>query len=163
MATSRNSLMRMGLISGAAAAKVGVRGTKVQKSKMAAFDGKSRDEGDVMGNRGDALARSSHIEAPSSQADRAGSMPSTKKGNTGGGAVGSAARSKSTQGGRVGASSIPRRGAIDGFPGKQRVPFPAGTGTNRPPKNASDNTRMKGGPKPKSGFPYGGPSSRAAG
>jgi hypothetical protein len=135
--------MRSGLISAGAASKLAVlKGTKVQASKMASFDGKSKDEG-AGKSKGDAIARTRHIEAPSTQKDRARSKPS------------SGAQAKGSQ--------IPRRAQINTFPGKQKVAFPAGTGDKRSPKAASDNTRMKGGPKPKSGGPYGGPSSRAAG
>lgn len=48
MAQSAKSLMRAGLISPKASAKLAVlRGTRAQKGRMATFDHKHRDEGDV--------------------------------------------------------------------------------------------------------------------
>lgn len=137
MAESISSLARRGLVSSNAVLKA----TKVQKSKMAPFDGKSKDEGKAHA-KGHAIARVGQINDSKTQRDRAKSMPS--------------------KGARVNASQTPNRKQIDRFPGKQAATFPKGAGM-KSSKGFTGNTKMKGGPKPKSGGQYGGPSSRAAG
>lgn len=137
MAESMNALARRGLVSSNAVLKA----TTVQKSKMASFNGRQKDEGKAHA-KGHPIARVGHINAGSTQADRAKSTPS--------------------KGARVNASQTPKRSAIDKFPGKQATIWPAKTGV-KASKGFTGNTKMKGGPKPKSGGAYGGPSSRAAG
>lgn len=137
MSESMNALARRGLVSSNAVLKA----TKVQKSKMAPFDGKKKDEAEAH-SKGHPIVRVGQINDSKTQADRAKSMPS--------------------KGARVNASYVPGRKAIDQFPKGQAKTFPAGAGYVGKGA-AGKNTRMKGGPKPKSGGPYGGPSSRAAG
>lgn len=137
MAETLNALARRGLVSSNAVLKA----TKVQKSKMAPFDGKKKDEAKAH-SKGHRIVRVGQINASSTQADRAKSMPS--------------------KGARVNASYVPGRKAIDQFPKGQAKTFPAGAGM-KSSNGFTGNTKMKGGTKPKSGGPYGGPSSRAAG
>src|ERR1700721_4517223 len=60
---SVKSLMRSGMISHSAGAKLQVlKGTRPQPSKMAAFDGKERDDG--KGTMGHAIARKGQINGP---------------------------------------------------------------------------------------------------
>lgn len=135
MAESMNALARRGLVSSNAVLKA----TTVQKSKMASFNGRQKDEGKAHA-KGHAIARVGHINAGSTQADRAKSTPS--------------------KGARVNASQTPNHSAIDKFPGKQSKTFPAGGKVSAKGKKS---VGVKGGAGKSSGPMYGGPSSRAAG
>lgn len=155
MSIGMSGAMRTGLVSGKAAAKwkkpAVLNATRVQKSKMADFDGKRRDEGG-RGN-GPSVEVKGQIDRPEMQRDRVSSMPSTK---TGGAGFGSLTRgSKSPQGGAVGSSYVPGRKAIDQFPQKQKSTFPKGAGYSGKPSAKTGNTRMKHS-VPRSGGPYGG-------
>lgn len=132
MAESAQSLARRGLIS-TGAMNATLAKTRVQKSKMADFDGKQKDEAE-RNSRGHALGKNAHINSKETQRDRARSMPS--------------------KGARVNASYVPGREQIDGFPPGQRKTFPAGAGIVSKGA-AGKNTRMKG-RIPRSGGPYGG-------
>jgi hypothetical protein len=161
MAESVNALARRGLISSGAMNKT-LAQTKVQKSKMTKFNSKVKDEGDKDFG-GHSHFGTNNINNKATQGDRVpgGSSPSRKTGGRPTGIIGSGNRSQSRQGGHVGSSQTPNRKQIDNFPAKQKQHFPAGAGYVGKGA-AGKNTRMKG-PKPKSGGPYGGPSSRAAG
>lgn len=156
--------MKTGMIS-TAAMNATLAKTKVQKSKMTTFESKVKDEGNKSFD-GHAHFGTNQINNKAVQKDRApagGSMPSRKTGGKATGIIGSGNRSQSKQGGRVDSSYVPGRAAINEFPAKGAgKPWPASTGV-KASKGFTGNTRMKGGPKPKSGGPYGGPSSRAGG
>lgn len=139
MAESMNSLARRGLVSSKGVQNAILNSTKVQKSKMASFDGRHKDEGKAHGI-GDGIAGVGHINGKPTQADRAHSMPS--------------------KGARVNASQTPKRAQIDKFPGKQAKTFPAGGKVSAKGKKS---VGVKGGAGKSGGGPYGGPSSRAAG
>lgn len=113
MAESMNALARRGLVSSKGVQNAINNSTKVQKSKMAPFHGRQKDEGEAHG-LGHAIARVNEINAKATQADRARSAPSTK------------GRSSAPQGGHVGASQTPTRYQIDKFPRGQGKTFPAG-------------------------------------
>jgi len=103
MAASAKSLMRAGLISPKAGAKLAVlRGTRAQKSKMASFDGKQKDE--AIRTRGEVPPN--EINHPTNQRHGSRFMPS--------------------KGGSVGKGGQPTRSAIDEntgkkFPGESKV------------------------------------------
>lgn len=136
MAESMKSLARRGLVSQNAILKA----TKVQKSKMAPFDGKSKDEGKQKGKP--PIGRNNQINRPAVQADHVpgGSMPSR-----GGGVIG---------------KTQPHRNAIDKALGGQAKKFPAGGNVSAKGKKG---VGVKGPAGKSSGGQYGGPSSRAAG
>lgn len=174
MATSRAALARVGQVSvsglekalaGSGIKNATLSATRVQRSKMAEFSSPRRDEGELHNNRGDRLGSKSHINTAETQRDRAGSLPrggaAPRPGGTGKGAVGSAARSTSPQGGAVQAGYVPGREQIDGFPQRQRATWPKDTGMKGAHrKGFTGNTRMKG-PVARTGGPhamYGGPS-----
>ena len=101
MAQSRRSLMRSGLISPKASAKLAVlKKTRAQKSKMATFDHTFRDEGRTQ-QRAEVPNR--EIDHPTNQRDRARSLPS--------------------KGGSVGRIGMPKTAHIDREQGPK---FPAG-------------------------------------
>jgi hypothetical protein len=163
MAESMNSLARRGLVSSKGVQNAILNSTKVQKSKMTTFDSKVKDEGNKDFD-GHANFGTGQINSPAVQRDRApgGSMPSRKTGGKPTGIIGSGNRSQSKQGGAVMASQTPKRSQIDKFPGKQAKTFPAGAGM-KASKGFTGNTKMKGAKPLRSGGPYGGPNSRAAG
>jgi hypothetical protein len=113
MAESMNALARRGLVSSRGVQNAINNSTKVQKSKMAPFHGRQKDEGEAHG-LGHAIARVDQINSKMTQADRAKSAPSTK------------GRASAPQGGHVGASQTPTRYQIDKFPRGQAKTFPAG-------------------------------------
>lgn len=128
-------MARLGSISPKAQAKLNsklavLRGTRPQKGKMAAFDGKSKDEGRVEQK---AEIPGNEINHPTNQRDRAGSLPS--------------------KGGSARGGTTPTASQINQTPmqGKKWVP-----GSNVSARNpATGNTRMKG-KIPAQGGQYGG-------
>jgi hypothetical protein len=144
-----NALARRGLVSSKGVQNAINNSTKVQKSKMAPFHGRQKDEGEAHG-LGHAIARVDEINAKATQADRARSAPSRNKGMSG--KVGSAQRSKSTQGGHVGASQTPTRYQIDKFPRGQGKTFPAGAKVSAKGKKS---VGVKGPPAKRTGGPGG--------
>lgn len=137
MSESMNALARRGLVSANAVLKA----TKVQKSKMAPFNGKGGRSDQGKGKeKGHALIRTGEINASATQADRAKSMPS--------------------KGARVNASYVPGKNAIDQFPRGQAKTFPAGGKVSAKGKKS---VGVRGGASKLQGGQYGGPSSRAAG
>lgn len=113
MAQSARSLMRSGLISPKASAKLAVlKGTRAQGSKMAAFEHKFRDQGRVQQTGhsefdGSHVNKKQHGKGP---VGRGQEMPSRSR----------AGRSETGQAEHRGGSYAPGRNQIDEFPQGQR-------------------------------------------
>jgi hypothetical protein len=130
---SMNSLMASGAISAKAAAKFKpaiLAQTKSQRGKMAAFDGRERDEGSAHKK---AEVPSRHINHPTNQRDRIGSTPS--------------------KGGQARGGTAPKRSQIDQAPMQAKKWIPGDKVKASNPKTG--NTRMKG-KIPAQGGQYGG-------
>jgi hypothetical protein len=130
---SLTSLMASGSISSKAAAKFKpaiLKQTRSQKGKMAAFDGRQRDEGSAHKK---AEVPGNEINHPTNQRDRIGSTPS--------------------KGGQARGGTAPKRTQIDqgSMQGKKWIPGGGVSASN--PKTG--NTRMKG-KIPARGGQYGG-------
>jgi hypothetical protein len=139
MAESMRALARRGLVSSKGVQNAINNSTKVQKSKMAPFHGRQKDEGEAHG-LGHAIARVDEINSKLTQADRAKSAPSTK------------GRASAPQGGHVGASQTPTRYQIDKFPRGQGKTFPAGGKVSAKGKKS---VGVKGPPAKRTGGPGG--------
>lgn len=108
-----------------------LRQTRAQKGRMAAFDGKAKDEGT---DAGGTVIRRNEIDAPATQSKK--------------GAVGSVSK-----GGGIGAAESAVKVAVDPTPANRKT-WPKGGGVSASnPKTG--NVRMKG-PIAKTGGPYGG-------
>src|SRR5258708_3941926 len=131
MPVSVNHALKLGIVSGKAAAKwkkpAILSATRSQRGQMTGFDRKQKDEG-VAKNYG--VHDTNVINSPMTQKDRASSLPSSKAGRSKN--WGGVARTKSTQGGRVLDSYTPGWKAIDQYPQKQKSNWPAGGGVNSP-------------------------------
>jgi hypothetical protein len=167
MAQSAKSLMRAGLISPKASAKLAVlRGTRSQKGKMTDFDHSFRDEGRLNqpGGHGhfgrNQIARGQHGKG---MVGRGQEMPSRSR----------AGRSETGGAEHKGGSYFPGKNQIDEFPQKQnrtwspanRAPtgagaFPAGTNLGKRSGFKDLNAKSRGGKQNYRGNSYGSPNSR---
>ena len=106
---SVKSLMRSGMISHSAGAKLQVlKGTRPQPSKMAAFDGKERDDG--KGTMGHAIARKGQINGPDQKP------------------------SHMSKGGKEPEGRTPTRSQINTYPAGQSKKFPHGAAMGKAKK-----------------------------
>jgi hypothetical protein len=137
MAQSARSLMRSGLISPKASAKLAVlRGTRAQGSKMAAFEHKFKDQGRVQGNDGHGDHTVGHIDKKQhgrGPVGRGQEMPSRSR----------AGRSETGGAEHRGGSYAPGRNQIDQFPQGQRK------------KQVDRPSTFRGSPKGEGAFPKG--------
>jgi hypothetical protein len=136
-----NSLMASGAVSAKAGAKFKpaiLSQTRAQKTKMAKFTKRDKDEGSAHKK---AEVPSNHISHPTNQRDRIGSTPSAPGKGRGGGAP-AAIRGTTSSGGQARGGTVPTRKQIDQGPMQGKKWIPGGGVSAKNPKTG--NTRMKG-------------------